>query len=158
MEGVFFYSRALPGGNADLRKEGEREVMAQHGDRATGVHARAARRSSDVAVAAALCGGYTEGICSYAIGEEVSWTGDGWWWPRGMHGCASAWCLCGAGLVSWRLDGAARGASKEGGSRGATRGIVTGCLASVSGSSAAMTVIDQCNRMTRCLGGNAACQ
>jgi hypothetical protein len=157
LEGVFFYSRALPGDNADLRKEGEREVMAQHGGRATGVHARAARRSSDVAVAAALCGGYTEGICSYAIGEEVSWTGDGWWWPRGMHGCASAWCLCGAGLGSWRLDGAARGASKEGGSRGAARGIVTGCLASTSGSSAAMTVIDQCNRMTRCLGGIVAC-
>jgi hypothetical protein len=30
----------LRGGNAGLRKEGEREVTARHGDRATGVHAR----------------------------------------------------------------------------------------------------------------------
>jgi hypothetical protein len=35
-----FYSCALRGGNAGLRKEGEREVTARHGDRATGVHAR----------------------------------------------------------------------------------------------------------------------
>jgi hypothetical protein len=35
-----FYSRALRGGNAGLCKEGEREVMAQHGGRAMGVHAR----------------------------------------------------------------------------------------------------------------------
>jgi hypothetical protein len=56
----------------------------------------------------------------------------GWWWPRGAHGLASAWCLCGAKLGSWRLDGAARGASKEGGSRGAARGVVAGCLAPAS--------------------------
>jgi hypothetical protein len=37
---VLFYSYALHGGNAGLRKEGEREVMARHSGRATGVHAR----------------------------------------------------------------------------------------------------------------------
>jgi hypothetical protein len=89
----------------------------------------AARRSSDVAVATALCGGDTEGVCLYAVGEEVSWTGGGWWWPRGAHGRANAWCLPSVGLWSWWLDGAARGAGKEGGSRGAMRGIVVGCLA-----------------------------
>jgi hypothetical protein len=73
--GVFFHSRALRGGNAGLRKEGEREVTAWRSGRATGVHTRAARRSSDVAVAAALRGGDAEGVCPYAIGEEVSWTG-----------------------------------------------------------------------------------
>jgi hypothetical protein len=35
-----FYSRALRGGNAGLRKEREREMMARRGGRATGVHAR----------------------------------------------------------------------------------------------------------------------
>jgi hypothetical protein len=89
---------------------------------------RAAWHSSDVVVAAALCGGDVEGVCPYAVGKEVRWTGGGWWWPRGAHGRHSAWCLCGAGLGSWRLDGAARGASKEGGSRGAARGVVAGCL------------------------------
>jgi hypothetical protein len=112
--------------------EGGREVMAQSGGRATGVHAHAARRSSDVAVAAALHGGHAEGVCPYAIAEEVSWTEGGWWWPRGAHGRASAWCLRGAGLGSWRLDWAAHGASKEGGSRGAARGFVAGCLAPAS--------------------------
>jgi hypothetical protein len=43
----------------------------------------------------------------------------GWWWPRGTHGHASARCLRGVGLGSWRLDGATRCASKGGGSRGA---------------------------------------
>jgi hypothetical protein len=116
--GVFFYSRALRGGNVGMRKEGEIHPTARCGGRAIGLHARAARCSSDVAVAAALHGGHMEGVCPYAVGEEVSWTGGGWWWPRGAHGHASAWCLCGAGLGSWRLDGAVRGASKEGGSRG----------------------------------------
>jgi hypothetical protein len=78
--------------------------MAQSGGRATGVHAHAVRRSSDVAVAAALHGGHAEGVCPYAIAEEVSWTEGGWWWPRGAHGRASAWCLRGAWLGSWRLD------------------------------------------------------
>jgi hypothetical protein len=73
--GVFFYSRALHGGNAGLRKEGEREVTAWRSGRATGVHACAACRSSNVAVAAALRGGDVEGICPNAVGEEVSWTG-----------------------------------------------------------------------------------
>jgi hypothetical protein len=68
-----FYSRALRGGNADLCKEREREMMARGGDRAS-VLTRAARRSSDVAVAAALHGGDAEGVCPYAVGEEVSWT------------------------------------------------------------------------------------
>jgi hypothetical protein len=36
------------------------------------------------------------------------------------------------GLGSWRLDGAAHGASKEGGSRGAARGVVAGYLAPAS--------------------------
>jgi hypothetical protein len=47
--------------------EGEREVMARRGGRVTGVHACAARRSSDVAVAAALGGGDAEGVCPYAV-------------------------------------------------------------------------------------------
>jgi hypothetical protein len=63
-----FYSRALRGGNAGLRKEGEREVMARRGGRATVVHAHAARCSSDIAVAVALCGGNTEGVCLYVVG------------------------------------------------------------------------------------------
>jgi hypothetical protein len=49
-----------------------------------------------------------------------------------VHGHASTWCLHGAGLGSWRLDGATRGASKGGGSRGAAQGIVAGCLAPAS--------------------------
>jgi hypothetical protein len=53
--------------------QGEREVMARRGGRAS-VLARVARRSSDVAVAAALRGGHTEGVCPYTNGEEVSWT------------------------------------------------------------------------------------
>jgi hypothetical protein len=57
------------------------------------VRAHAARQSSDIAVVAALCGGDVEGICPYANGEEVSWTGGDWWWPRGTHGHASARCL-----------------------------------------------------------------
>jgi hypothetical protein len=78
-----FYSRALHGGNADLCKERER----------------------DVAVAAALRGGDVEGVCPYAVGEEVSWTGGESMQPHDTHGCASAWCLRGEGLGSWRLDG-----------------------------------------------------
>jgi hypothetical protein len=54
------------------------------------VLARAARRSSDVAVAAALRGGDAEAVCPYAIGEEVSWTGGESMRPRGTHGRASA--------------------------------------------------------------------
>jgi hypothetical protein len=96
------------------------------------MHAHAARRSSDVTVVAALRGGDAAVVCPYAIGEEVSWTGGGWWWPRSVHGHASAWCLRGAGLGSWRLDGAAHVSSKEGGSRGTARGIVIGCLAPAS--------------------------
>jgi hypothetical protein len=72
-EGGPFYSRTLPRGNAGLCKEREREMMARRGRRAS-VLTRAARRSSEVAVVAALRGGDAEGICSYAIGEEVSWT------------------------------------------------------------------------------------
>jgi hypothetical protein len=97
MGGVFFYSRALRGGNTGLRKEGERVVMSQCGGRATGVHADEARRSSDIVVAPALRGGDAKGVCTYAIGEEVSWTGGGWRWPCGVHGHASAWYLCGVG-------------------------------------------------------------
>jgi hypothetical protein len=90
---VLFYSRTLHGGNVGLRKEVEREVMAWHGGRAMRVHARVARCNSDVAVAATSRGGDAEGICPYAIGEEVSWTVGGWWWPRGTHRRASACCL-----------------------------------------------------------------
>jgi hypothetical protein len=46
-------------------------VTAQRGGRAS-VLTRTARRSSDVAVAAALRGGDAEGVCPYAVGEEVS--------------------------------------------------------------------------------------
>jgi hypothetical protein len=31
-----------------------------------------------------------EGVCPYAAGEEVSWTGGELMWPRGTHGHASA--------------------------------------------------------------------
>jgi hypothetical protein len=51
-----------------LRKEGEREVTARRGGRATGVHASAARRSNDVTVAVALHGGNAEDVCPYAVG------------------------------------------------------------------------------------------
>jgi hypothetical protein len=67
-----FYSRALRGGNVSLCKEREREIMAWRGGRAS-VLMRAARHSSDIAVAAALRGGDAEGVCLYAIGKEVSW-------------------------------------------------------------------------------------
>jgi hypothetical protein len=73
--GVFFYSRALHGGSAGLSKEGEREVTAQHSGRAMGVHTCAARRNIDVTVAVAFHRGGAEGICPYAVGEEVSWIG-----------------------------------------------------------------------------------
>jgi hypothetical protein len=68
-----FYSRALRGGNAGLCKEREREVTARHGGRVS-VLARATRHRSDVAVATALRGDHTEGVCPYTNGEEVSWT------------------------------------------------------------------------------------
>jgi hypothetical protein len=66
-----FYSHALRGGNAGLRKEREREVTAWRGGRVS-VLTHVARRSSDVVVAATLRGGDAEGICPYAVGEEVS--------------------------------------------------------------------------------------
>jgi hypothetical protein len=88
------------------------------GDGSAVVHACATRHNSDVVVAAALRGGDAEGVCPYAVDEEVRWTGGGWWWPHGVHERASAWCLRSTGPGSWRLDGAACGASKEGGSRG----------------------------------------
>jgi hypothetical protein len=68
-----FYSRALRGGNAGLCKERERGVTARCGGRAS-VLTHAGRHNSDVAVAVALCGGDAEGVCPYAVGEEVSWT------------------------------------------------------------------------------------
>jgi hypothetical protein len=85
---VLFYSRVLRGGNAAC-VEGEREVMARRFDRA-GVLTCAARRSGDVAVAVALCGGDAEGFSPYIVGEEVSWTGGESMRPRGTHGRASA--------------------------------------------------------------------
>jgi hypothetical protein len=66
-----FYSRALRGGNAGLCKERERGVMARRGGRAS-VLMHAGRHNSDVAVA--LRGGDAEGVCPYAVREEVSWT------------------------------------------------------------------------------------
>jgi hypothetical protein len=81
---VLFYSRALRGGNAGLRKEGEREVTAHRGGRA-GVLTHAARRSSDVTVAAALRGGYVEGVCLYAIGSGAL--------DRGGTGQSHAACI-----------------------------------------------------------------
>jgi hypothetical protein len=93
--GAFFYSRALCGATrAYARRERGRWRLA-HVDRATGVHACVARHNSDVTVAAALRGGDVEGVCPYAVGEEVSGTGGGWWWPSGTHGRAGAWCLRG---------------------------------------------------------------
>jgi hypothetical protein len=83
MGGVFFYSRALRGGNAGLHKKRGREVTAQCSSRATGVHMRAVRHNSYVAVAVALYGGDAEGVCPYAISmgdlaRRWRWTG-----PRG---------------------------------------------------------------------------
>jgi hypothetical protein len=89
---VIFYSHTLCGGNAACT-EGEREVMARRGGRA-GVLASAARRNSDVAVATALRGGDAKGICPYAVGEEVSWTGGKSMRPCGTHVRASAPWLC----------------------------------------------------------------
>jgi hypothetical protein len=68
-----FYSHALRGGDTGMCKEREREMTARLSGRAS-VLTRAARRSSDVAVAAFLRGGDAEGVCPYAVGEEVSWT------------------------------------------------------------------------------------
>jgi hypothetical protein len=62
------------------------------------------------------------------------------------------------GLGNWRLDGAACGASKEGGRRGVARALSPGGWHQHHGGSVVMTAIDQHSRMTRCLGGNAACQ
>jgi hypothetical protein len=58
--GCPFYSHALRGGNTILC-----------GGRVS-VLMRAARHNSDVAVAVALRGGDTEGVCPYAVGEVVS--------------------------------------------------------------------------------------
>jgi hypothetical protein len=63
-----FYSRALRGGNPGLCKERESEVTARRGCRAS-VLTRAARHSSDVAVAAALHGGDAEVVCPYTVGS-----------------------------------------------------------------------------------------
>jgi hypothetical protein len=64
-----FYICVSHRSNACLRTEGEREVTARRGGRATGVHACAARRSNDIAVEAALRGGDAEGVCPYAVGS-----------------------------------------------------------------------------------------
>jgi hypothetical protein len=89
--------------------EGEREVTARHGGRAS-VLMRVARCSGDVAVAAALRGGDTEVVCPYAIGEVVIWTEGKSMWPHDTPRCASAPWLRGyahapAGLCRG-LDGA----------------------------------------------------
>jgi hypothetical protein len=102
MGGVFFYSPTLRGGNTVRRKEGEREVTARHGGRATGVHAHIARCSSDIAVAAALCGGDAEGVCSYVVGSGELARGWHWTGPRDKRACASTPCLRGVRLGSWR--------------------------------------------------------
>jgi hypothetical protein len=109
--GVFFYSHALHGGNAGLHKEGEREVTARRGGRATGVHMRAARHNSDITVPAPLRGGDADGICPYVIGTGELARGWRWTGPR---------------------DGAARSVSMGGGSRGVARDLVTRCLAPTS--------------------------
>jgi hypothetical protein len=100
--GVFFYSRALRGGNAGLHKEGEREVTPWRCGRAMGVHVRAARHSSDVAVATTLRGGDAEGVCPYAVGMGELARGWSWTRPHGKRACASTPCLRGAMLGSWR--------------------------------------------------------
>jgi hypothetical protein len=102
IEGGLLYSHALQGGNTGLRKEGEREVTARCGGRATGVHVHAARCSSDVAVAVALRGGDAEGVCSYAIGSGELARGWRWTGPRGKRACASTPCLRDERLGSWR--------------------------------------------------------
>jgi hypothetical protein len=104
--------------NTGLRKEGEREVTARRGGRATGVHTRAARRNGDVTVVVALRGGYAKGVCLYAVGSGVL--------DRGValdRATQCAWAC--QDMVPMRhaareLEArrAARGVSKEGGSRG----------------------------------------
>jgi hypothetical protein len=98
--GVFFYSRALRGGNMGLHKKGKWEVMARRSGRATGMHAREARRNINVRLAAALRGGDVRVFVHTPL-AQVSWP-RGWRWtgPRGAHGLASAWCLRSAGLGS----------------------------------------------------------
>jgi hypothetical protein len=118
MGGVLFYSCTLHGGNRDLRREGEREVPAQRGGRATGVHARATRNNMNVTVAAALHGGDTEGVCPYAVGTGELARGWHWTGPHGKRACASTPCLRGARLGSWSSR-RGRTRCQQGRSRGA---------------------------------------
>jgi hypothetical protein len=69
----FIVAHCMGATRACARREREREVTAQCGSRAS-VLMRAARRSSDIAVAAALRGGDAESVCPYVVGKEVSWT------------------------------------------------------------------------------------
>jgi hypothetical protein len=119
---VFSYSRALRGGNTGLRKEGEREV-----------HMCTVRHNSDVVVATTLRGGDAEGICPYAGGEEVSWTGG---WLVVATRCAWAWqCTLHRrtmGRLCLSLDGALS-APAVGSVKQPARDLITERLAPASG-------------------------
>jgi hypothetical protein len=124
-----FYSRALHGGNAGLRKEGEREVTARRGGRA-GV--RSCGAESNEAAKCVVKGTQGEGILS------LRWRRDGELDREGADsGHATRMGVAAHGDYVTRareLDArwAARGVSKEGGSRGTTRGLVAGCSAPAS--------------------------
>jgi hypothetical protein len=53
-------------------------------------------------VAAALCGGDAEGVCSYVVGSGELARGWHWTGPRDKRACASTPCLRGVRLGSWR--------------------------------------------------------
>jgi hypothetical protein len=130
-----------------------REVTARRGGRA-GVLTRAARRSSDAAVAAVLCGGDAEGVCPYAVGEEVSWTGGESMRPRGTHGHASApWLRVNAGRTTpesrRRSFGHVSSASGKGGARLRHRALGMGIPGgATTGSSRAVASDDGMPRRT----------
>jgi hypothetical protein len=123
-----FYSRALHGGNAGLRK-GEQEVTARRGGRA-GVRSRGAE-SNEAA----------KGIVKGTQGERIlslRWRRDSELDREGADsGHATRMGVPAHGDYATRareleVRWAARGVSKEGGSRGTARGLVAGCSAPAS--------------------------
>jgi hypothetical protein len=107
--GVFFYSHALRGGNAGLHKEGEREVTARCGGRATGVHARSMaqqRCRSGSGLVWWRCGGRLS-VRRWKGGEV----------DRG-------WLV----VATWRAWASQRMVPMRCGARELGRGVVAGCL------------------------------
>jgi hypothetical protein len=100
---VFFYSCE----HRDRRDgSGWRLVLSRARTARVRMHRRrhAARRTA----AGDLRGDEAEGVCSYVVGSGALDRGWSWTGPHGAHGRASARCLLGVGLGSWRLDGHTR--------------------------------------------------